>query len=232
LEIRNNVVVKFEDKAAYRLAKVLLESGSTTASVLASRLAMTSTAVRKHLDWLESEGIVASFDQPPFGPLMKTKGPGRPARAFAVTEQGRQLLTQLDENLLESAIDFIYRENGESGVRKFAQERVTSMLGTIKAKFNEEVLNEVQLAEGLNEFGYMASVVSGPSGNDAQLCQHNCPIAGIAKRYPVFCDVELQEFQKILQKRTTRLSALSSGSSLCTTHIHHNKQGERNDVKS
>ena len=226
------MVVKYEEKAAYRLAKVLLESGSTTASVLASRLSMTPTAVRKHLDWLESEGIVASFDQPPFGPLLKTKGPGRPARAFAVTEKGRQLLTQLDENLLESAVDFIYRENGESGIKRFAQERVTSMLGSIKTKFNSETLTETQLAEGLTEFGYMASVISGPSGNDTQLCQHNCPIAGIAKRYPVFCEIELQEFQKALQKRTTRLSALSSGSSLCTTHIHHNNQGERNDVKS
>ena len=61
------MVVKYEEKAAYRLAKVLLESGSTTASVLASRLSMTPTAVRKHLDWLDSEGIVASFDQPPYG---------------------------------------------------------------------------------------------------------------------------------------------------------------------
>jgi predicted ArsR family transcriptional regulator len=232
LEIRNNVVVKFEEKAAFRLAKVLLETGSTTASVLASRLDMTPTAVRKHLDWLESEGVVAGFDQPPFGPLQKIKGPGRPARVFAVTENGRQRLNQLDEVLLDNAIDFIYAETGEAGIRKFAEQRVSTMIGAIKAKFSSDTLNEQQLADGLSAFGYMASVISGPAGRDVQLCQHNCPIAGIAKRYPVFCEIELQGFQKALQKRTTRLSTISSGSSLCTTHIHNNNQGERNDVKS
>ncbi len=226
------MVVKFEEKAAYRLAKVLLELGTTTASVLATRLAMTPTAVRKHLDWLESEGIVASFDQPPFGPLQKVKGPGRPARVFAVTEHGREKLNQQDEVLLETAIDFIYQETGDQGIRKFAQQRVNAMLGTIQAKNSSTILTEVQLAEGLNDFGYMASVISSPTGNDVQLCQHNCPIANIAKRYPVFCDIELQAFQAVLEKRTTRLSAISSGSSLCTTHIHNNNQGERNDVKS
>lgn len=232
MEIRNNKVVKFEEKAAFRLAKVLLELGNTTASELAARLEMTPTAVRKHLDWLESERLVASFDQPPFGPLQKVKGPGRPARVFAVTDLGRQRLNQLDEVLLDSAIDFIFKENGDAGIRKFAEQRVHAMIGSIRTRFETETLTELQLAEGLNGFGYVASVISGPTGRDVQLCQHNCPIAGIAKRYPVFCEIELQEFQQVLQKRTTRLSTMSSGSSLCTTHIHNNNQGERNDVKS
>lgn len=224
--------MKFEDKAAYRLARTLMEIGTTTASVLATRLELTATAVRKHLDWLEAEGLVASFTQPPFGPLQKVKGPGRPAKVFAVTELGRERLNQLDEGLLDSAIDFIFQETGEAGVRKFAQQRVGSMLTSIQVKYESPTLTEEQLAEGLNDFGYMASLVPSPKGSDVQLCQHNCPIAHLAKRYPVFCEVELSEFESVLHKRTTRLSALSAGSSLCTTHIHNNNQGERNDVKS
>ena len=73
-----------------RVARTILENGPSTAADLALRLDLTPAAVRRHLDHLTDEGIVESRDQKVYG----TRGRGRPAKVFALTETGRDSFDQ------------------------------------------------------------------------------------------------------------------------------------------
>lgn len=82
-EIRNNEVVKIAEQpevgpavagrhglsdATARVARALLVEGALTAGELASRLLLTGTAVRRHLDTLIDGGYAEANEERPFGP--------------------------------------------------------------------------------------------------------------------------------------------------------------------
>ena len=58
-----------------------------------------------------------------------------------------------------------------------------------------------------------------------QLCQGHCPIQGLASAYTVFCDKETEVFARLLDVDVRRLSTLSRGGHVCTTHIPVGRNG-------
>ena len=68
-----------------RVARSILENGPSTAVALAERLELTPAAVRRHLEHLVETGTVEAREQKVYG----SRGRGRPARVFALTDTGR-----------------------------------------------------------------------------------------------------------------------------------------------
>ena len=68
-----------------RIARLILENGPVTASGLSMRLGLTPAAVRRHLDNLLADGLVEVRSARTYG----SRGRGRPARLFAITDAGR-----------------------------------------------------------------------------------------------------------------------------------------------
>jgi predicted ArsR family transcriptional regulator len=102
-----------------RVARSILVNGPSTAADLADRLALTSAAVRRHLDQLAEEGAVEAREPRPGA----HRGRGRPAKVFALTEQGREGFDQQYDDLAVSALRFVDETAGEAGVREFARRR-------------------------------------------------------------------------------------------------------------
>ena len=73
-----------------RVAASILENGPSTAADLADRLDLTPAAVRRHLDHLLAEGAVEAREQRVYG----TRGRGRPAKVFVLTDSGRDDFNQ------------------------------------------------------------------------------------------------------------------------------------------
>ena len=69
-----------------RVARSILENGPSTAVALAERLELTPAAVRRHLEHLVETGTVEGREQKIYG----SRGRGRPARVFALTDAGRE----------------------------------------------------------------------------------------------------------------------------------------------
>src|SRR5215213_2971791 len=69
-----------------RVWRTVLEQGPVSASQLAGRLGLTPAAVRRHLDALSSDGLVAVWQAP-----LAHRGRGRPARRYIATDRGHSL---------------------------------------------------------------------------------------------------------------------------------------------
>lgn len=91
-----------------RVARSILDHGPSTAAELAGRLALTQAAVRRHLDTLLAEGLVEPRDQRVYG----SRGRGRPAKAFALTDDGRDAFDQAYDSLAADALRWIAQQAG------------------------------------------------------------------------------------------------------------------------
>ncbi len=210
--------MKLRSHAASRVAQTLLEGGPQTALALSKALMMTATAIRKHLEVLESAGLVASHEQAPFGP--KSNGPrgrGRPAKVFAITHAGREYFERSYDDIAVDAAAYIKEALGDAGVKDFARKRISRIFEEIRG--SQSTVTAEELAERLSDLGFSASLRRAPVVDAVQLCQHNCPISHVASEYPQFCEAETEAISAALGVHVTRISTIASGSEICTTHI-------------
>jgi len=86
-----------------RVVRSILVDGPSTAAALAQRLDLTPAAVRRHLDHLLAEGALEARDPRPSA----TRGRGRPAKVFAITEAGRDHFDQQYDDLAVQALRYL-----------------------------------------------------------------------------------------------------------------------------
>ncbi|MFI9271683.1 helix-turn-helix transcriptional regulator [Kitasatospora sp. NPDC052896] len=214
-----------------RVARSILDHGPSSAADLASRLGLTAAAVRRHLDGLAAAGLVESREQRVYG----SRGRGRPAKVFALTECGRDAFYQAYDQLAADALRWIAEavgggKAGEEAVAAFARarfgrqgERYLSVLERAAAGQRTEAL-----AQALSADGYAATVRRVPSASGkagpsspagAQLCQHHCPVAHIAEQFPQLCEAETEVFSRLLGTHVQRLATIAHGDGVCTTYV-------------
>jgi predicted ArsR family transcriptional regulator len=201
------------------IVRRLLEHGPTTAMDLAGVLGLSGAAVRRHLDALVADGTVSTRD----APRASGRGRGRPARQHLLTEQGRRRAGRGEDDVADLAVAAL-REladaAGEDAVRAFARRRILGLL----AEHREDIEAEADrpdrveaLAGALSGEGYAASSRAASTG--AQLCQHHCPVAGVAAEFPQLCEAETEVFAELLGTHVQRLSTIARGDAACTTHV-------------
>ncbi|MFC5666342.1 helix-turn-helix transcriptional regulator [Kitasatospora misakiensis] len=211
-----------------RVARSILDHGPSSAADLASRLGLTAAAVRRHLDGLAAAGLVESREQRVYG----SRGRGRPAKVFALTDGGRDAFYQAYDQLAADALRWISDavgggKAGEEAVAAFARarfgrqaERYGEALRTAGADGRTEAL-----AQALSADGYAATVRRVPSAAaaqapaGAQLCQHHCPVAHIAEQFPQLCEAETEVFSRLLGTHVQRLATIAHGDGVCTTYV-------------
>jgi predicted ArsR family transcriptional regulator len=200
-----------------RVARAVLENGPSTASDLAQGLGLTPAGVRRHLDALCAEGLLASREQRAYGP----RGRGRPARVFALTDLGRGAFFQAYDGLATDALRLLAEVGGDAAVERFARERVASLEERCRTALDEQPERDRSevLAEALSTEGYAASARSAPGGQ--QVCQHHCPVAHVAQEFPQLCEAETQVFARLLGTHVQRLATIAHGDGVCTTHVPH-----------
>jgi predicted ArsR family transcriptional regulator len=198
-----------------RVARSILVNGPSTAAALAQRLDLTPAAVRRHLDQLLEEGLIESRQVR----SLAVRGRGRPARAFALTDAGRDSFDQQYDDLAVQALRFLSETAGEDAVRAFARRRVSFIeerYGDVAAA-NPGLEPAEALAVLFTDEGYAASVRSGPVGE--QLCQQHCPVAHVAHEFPQLCEAETEAIGRVLGSHVQRLATIAHGDGVCTTCI-------------
>jgi len=198
-----------------RVARSVLEHGPSTAAELSSRLGLTAAGVRRHLDGLVEQGLLTSQEQRVYG----ARGRGRPARVFVLTEAGRDSFGAGYDDLAVQALEFLAATAGPDAVAQFAQARFAGLEEHVRqslADAHDETPAQT-LVRTLSAEGYAASLRPAAAGE--QLCQHHCPVAHVAERFPQLCDAETEAFSRQLGVHVQRLATIAHGDGVCTTHI-------------
>ncbi|MQA07641.1 MAG: HTH domain-containing protein [Pseudonocardiaceae bacterium] len=234
-EIRHNSVVKMTGPATSEqadgrtresVARLLLEHGPITAVAVAEQLGISSTAVRRHLDGLVAEGEATTRD----APRTASRGRGRPAKLFLLTEAGRARFGHAYDDLAVAALRFVAENGGEQAVREFAERRMATLVERHRSKVlakREPSARAASLAAALTSEGYAASTQHLGSGE--QLCQHHCPVAHVAAEFPELCEAETAAFADLLGTHVQRLATIARGDAACTTHVPAQKQAGRQE---
>jgi predicted ArsR family transcriptional regulator len=204
-----------------RVVRTILVNGPSTAADLAERLDLTPAAVRRHLDHLLGEGVLEAREPRPTA----TRGRGRPAKVFAITEAGRDHFDQQYDDLAVQALRFLAETGGEEAVRAFAERRVAF----IEDQFDGVLADDPQLspaqalARVFTGAGYAASVRDLPLLNQQsageQLCQQHCPVSHVAHEFPQLCEAETEAISRVLGSHVQRLATIAHGDGVCTTCI-------------
>jgi predicted ArsR family transcriptional regulator len=201
-----------------RVASSILEHGPSTAAELAERLGLTPAAIRRHLDVLLAAGHVEARERRIYG----ARGRGRPAKVFVLTDAGRSVFYTAYDEMAIDALEFLATSAGPDAVTRFAEARMAED----EKRYRERIRNAEPgitptqaLAVALSEDGYVASTL--PSGFGEQLCQHHCPVAHVAERFPTICEVETAAFSRLLGVHVQRLATIAHGDGVCTTHVPH-----------
>jgi predicted ArsR family transcriptional regulator len=204
-----------------RVVRSILVNGPSTAATLAERLDLTPAAVRRHLEHLLSQGALEARDARPTA----TRGRGRPAKIFAITDSGRESFDQQYDDLAVQALRYLSETGGDEAVMEFARRRVAFIerdYATVTAA--DPGLSPAEaLARVLSTEGYAASVRSLPllDGLSAaeQLCQQHCPVSHVAHEFPQLCEAETEAIGHVLGRHVQRLATIAHGDGVCTTCI-------------
>jgi predicted ArsR family transcriptional regulator len=210
-----------------RIARLILENGPVSAAGLSARTGLTPAAVRRHLDTLLAGGMIEvrtlrAAHRP------GTRGRGRPAKLFAITDAGRSAFEHTYDDLATSALRFLADVAGPAAVTEFARRQVAELerrYGPVMAAAARP--DKVKaLADALSADGYAASAIGAPAGSargarsaGEQLCQHHCPVAHVAAEFPQLCEAETEAFGRLLGTPVQRLATIAHGDGICTTHV-------------
>lgn len=197
-----------------RITALLLNLGPQTVAELAAELGLASTGVRRHLDAMLSDGLVAETS-------IDGGRRGRPARRYALTDAARDDLPHTYDDLAVSALRHIARIGGRESVRAFADQQVTALEQRCRAAMDgagtDPVARAEALAKALSAEGYAASAESLASGG--QLCQRHCPVAQVASEFPELCEAETEVIARLVGSHVQRLATIAHGDGVCTTHV-------------
>lgn len=191
---------------------LLLRHPDSTAAEVAEALALTPTAVRRHLEILAEESLVETVRRP-------AKSRGRPARAWRLTARGRGLHGDSNGQLALDALEALRAAGGSEAVYRFAFSRFEALVEDIRPAESPEEVRGVarELASTLSAAGYEASVDDTVTG--VQLCQHHCPVWDVASQCPELCAAEQDVLEVKLGTHIQRLATLAVGNCACTTNI-------------
>ncbi|KPI12935.1 transcriptional regulator, ArsR family [Actinobacteria bacterium OK074] len=201
-----------------RVARSILDHGPSTVAELAGRLGLTHAAVRRHLDALVADDVVQAKEQRIYGARTR----GRPAKVFALTSCGRDAFDQSYDRLAADALRWIQERGGDEAIVEFTRARIAEQA----AAYREAVEaappegRTKALAKALSADGYAATARSAPLPHQGeQLCQHHCPVAHVAEKFPQLCEAETEIFSQLLGTHVQRLATIAHGDGVCTTFI-------------
>ncbi|HZZ97399.1 MAG TPA: metalloregulator ArsR/SmtB family transcription factor [Jatrophihabitantaceae bacterium] len=205
-----------DDRTRDAVARLILERGPQSAAALADRLGLSAAGVRRHLDALVADGLLAECDPRP----APNRGRGRPARAYALTDTGRAAFPHGYDDLATTALRYLRETGGEAAVAAFAEHRAATLADSLRPSVDRAASPASRadaLAESLSANGYAATTED--AANGIQICQHHCPVAHVAAEFPELCEAETRAFAEVLGTYVQRLATIAHGDGVCTTHV-------------
>lgn len=205
-----------------RVLRAISQQGPITAAVLAERLGLSDTAIRRHVDNLADAGLIEPHE------ATTPRRRGRPAKAYVVSDAGHRSLTSDYDHLAGQALRYLAETVGPHAVEDFARRRIADWESRYAAQLPRQAgtaERAEQLVGALSRDGFDASLRTvGDQATPAalrgiQLCQGHCPVQDVAAQFPQLCEAETEAFSRLLGVHVQRLATLAHGDHVCTTFI-------------
>lgn len=200
-----------------RVMALIMARGATTAADIATVLQITPAAVRRHLASLAEKGLVTTRERRSYG----VRERGRPAKVYVPTDAGRADFAHAYDQLAVDVLDYLREHVGDQAVVDFARTRFAAVEQRYRSAMAEQpgATALEALTRVLSDDGFMAAVHPVRSGE--QLCQHHCPVANVAAKFPELCVAEAEVFGRLLGSHVQRLATIAHGDGVCTLHVPH-----------
>ena len=190
--------------------ELLKRYGQQTVAQLHEVIGVSCVAVRRHLEALESEGLVRQ--------TTRSLGRGRPAHLYALTRAGHELFPRNYRQLASQLLEAVRAELGAAAIERLFVHRRRALAQQYAERTSGRDLPELAsaLAAIQDENGYMAEWEQ--AGHDRWLVrEHNCAISGVAEVHPSACNHELALFRQLAGSGVDvdRISHIQSGDREC-----------------
>lgn len=195
------------------LLVALRKRGEARAEALAEQLDVTVSAVRQHLHGLAAADLVAHREE--------RAGPGRPRHVYRLAPAAEALFPRAYGELTVELLDYIGDEDPGLVARAFERRRLARVERTRERlaglAFDARV---AEVAQVLDEDGYLAEAEPLPDGGGWRILEHNCAILAVAKRYGHACGAELAFLREVLPDAdVTRVSHILTGAHACAYEV-------------
>jgi DeoR family transcriptional regulator, suf operon transcriptional repressor len=162
----------------------LLLDGPKSSVEIADRLKIQKSAIRSHLESLQSEKAVNSHFK------LNTERMGRPRRVYELTQLGRELFTRKYEEILSLVLKKIGETTGQDELRKIVESIADEIAEDLKHKIqrNGNFEEKMRLLNQLSdEMGFISSLRKDEDGS-FYITSKNCILHKIAlKNQDIIC---------------------------------------------
>jgi predicted ArsR family transcriptional regulator len=202
-------ILKQSRSAIIDLLKV---NGAMSVERLAEKLEVSKVCVRRHLNLLESDGLVA-FEE-------ERHDRGRPRFIYSLTEKAARLFPQIYDEFAKEALTAVRRDFGDDGLRRVLRSRADELIGQFEAKLGGRNFDErvKSLTREIDAKGYLADARRMQDGS-YRLRQRNCPIENVAVAYPQVCEEELRVYREVLGCEVVCECRIADGARKCEFRV-------------
>ncbi|WP_316568216.1 metalloregulator ArsR/SmtB family transcription factor [Neobacillus sp. YIM B06451] len=196
-----------------RILELLKKETSMTVVSLTNHLNITHMAIRKHLNVLETDGLVNSREA--------RQPMGRPLQIYSLSAKGEALFPKNYEGITLEFLQDIQELYGEDAVKDLFQKREKRLTDEysrkIGEKSNPDKIKEIVSLQ--NEKGYMAAATK-IDDHTYELVEYNCPILAVANQYKTACKCETQMLKNVLKtENINRISCKADEDDHCRFRI-------------
>ncbi|RMG33075.1 MAG: transcriptional regulator [Methanobacteriota archaeon] len=189
------------------LIRLLKKKGMLSLAQVAKELGLTKMGVLKHLDSLETSGLVER--------VYVKKGVGRPSLHLKLTRRTLNLFPEAYASITCSVLEFIEEKLGSEGVLQALRKRKNDLLPAyerlLKGKAFEEKVKT--LAKVRDQEGYMVEL--NVLTDSFELLEFNCPIFEVADQYWDACTTEKELFTELLGTEVHSTHRVVAGNNVC-----------------
>ena len=189
------------------LIRLLKKKGMLSLAQIAKELNLTKMGVLKHLDSLETSGLVER--------VYVKKGVGRPSLHLKLTRRTLNLFPEAYASITCSVLEFIEEQLGSEGVLQALRKRMNDIFPSydrlLKGKGFEEKVRT--LAKIRDQEGYMVEL--NVLNNAFELLEFNCPIFEVAEQYWDACTTEQELFKELLGTEIRTTHRVVAGNNVC-----------------
>ncbi len=212
VSVNTNSINKQMPLTRRRILALLKEKGKLTADELAQTLKISAVAIRRHLNKLESDQLVAYEEV--------QRGMGRPSYVYQLGEAASNFFPHRYEDLAVNVLETIKELYGEESVDAIFQMRSKFFIETYRPKVTGKTLNERldQVTKLREADGYMSTWEQCDDGTFV-LRESNCPIIHAVKSYECACNNDLVILSELLNAKVVRRTHLSDGDNSCSYEI-------------
>ena len=195
-----------------RILTLLKMNGGLTTGDLSEMLEISATAVRRHLNTLESQGLITHRTE--------QRGMGRPSFIYELTAGASTVFPQSYVAFATSVLEDLIELNGEEKLDELFDRRQEKRRQQYVSRVDGETLSDrvACLARLLESEGRMTTWEQ--QGDDRFILrEHNCPILRVAEKFPHPCRCEVALFKEILHAQVKRVNHIPEGDIACVYEI-------------